>query len=72
MNLIIRRAIDVECREMPIEEAKKLLTTGNLRIYEIAESLGFENAFYFSKVFKKAEGVSPREYQNRKFTDGTD
>ena len=24
MNLIIRRAIDVECREMPIEEAKKL------------------------------------------------
>lgn len=24
VNLIIRRAIDVECREMPIEEAKKL------------------------------------------------
>ena len=24
--------------------------------------MGFESAFYFSKVFKKIEGVSPRTY----------
>ena len=34
----------------------------DMNIYEVADQLGFENAFYFSKVFKKVEGVSPREF----------
>lgn len=29
--------------------------------------LGFESSFYFSKVFKKVEGVSPTDYLNNKF-----
>jgi two-component system response regulator YesN len=45
-----------------ITEAKKMLARGEGHIYEIAQKLGFESAFYFSKVFKKYEGVSPREY----------
>jgi len=45
-----------------IARARKLLLASNVKIYEIAEQLGFENAFYFSKVFKKIEGISPREY----------
>lgn len=49
-----------------IEHARTLLRQGNLKIYEIADRLGFENAFYFSKVFKKVEGCSPREYLNRR------
>jgi two-component system response regulator YesN len=48
-----------------IDAAKKLLVQGQLRVYEIAERLGFESSFYFSKVFKKAEGLSPREYINK-------
>lgn len=47
---------------MRIAAAKEMLARGEGRIYEVAERLGFENAFYFSKVFKKLEGVSPREY----------
>lgn len=31
----------------------------------LADALGFESAFYFSKVFKKIVGVSPREYQQQ-------
>ncbi len=47
-----------------INESKKLLEEGNLKVYKVAEMLGFESAFYFSKVFKKVEGVSPTEYLN--------
>ena len=32
--------------------------TGRLKVYEIAEKLGYESAFYFSKVFKKVTGLS--------------
>lgn len=50
--------------QQKINAAKELLQQGSLRVYEIADRLGFENAFYFSKVFKKYEGCSPREYIN--------
>lgn len=43
--------------------AKTLMESGNLKVYEIADKLGFESAFYFSKVFKKVEGCSPRDYK---------
>jgi two-component system response regulator YesN len=49
-----------------IEYAKTLLRKDDVKIYEIAEKLGFENAFYFSKVFKKVSGISPKEYVMKK------
>jgi two-component system response regulator YesN len=48
-----------------IAAAKKMLIRGEGPIYEIAEKLKFESAFYFSKVFKKVEGISPREFLRR-------
>ncbi|MDL2229248.1 helix-turn-helix transcriptional regulator, partial [Treponema sp. OttesenSCG-928-L16] len=45
-----------------IAAAKELFGRRDARVYEIAEQLGFESAFYFSKVFKKIEGISPRDY----------
>lgn len=45
-----------------ITRAKTMLLEQDMKIYEIADYLGFESAFYFSKVFKKVEGISPREY----------
>jgi two-component system response regulator YesN len=44
--------------------AKEMLLEGKL-VYEISELLGYESAFYFSKVFKKREGISPREFLRR-------
>lgn len=48
-----------------IAAAKKMMAGGDLMIHEIAERLGFESAFYFSKVFKKVEGIPPREYMQQ-------
>lgn len=48
-----------------IRAAKEMMREENVKVYEIAERLGFENAFYFSKVFKKIEGCSPREYAQK-------
>lgn len=43
------------------------MACGDMKVYEISEKLGFEISFYFSKVFKKVEGCSPREYLQRVF-----
>lgn len=45
-----------------IEEAKRLLKAENLKVYEVADILNFGSEFYFSKVFKKIQGVTPSEY----------
>lgn len=46
-----------------IEKAKEFLTGGDMKIYEVADALGFENTTYFSHFFKKHTGVSPKDYK---------
>lgn len=51
---------------LKLEEAKRLLEQKEeYLIGEVAELSGFSDQFYFSKVFKNATGLSPREYRNR-------
>ncbi len=45
-----------------IEEAKNLLLAPNTTISETAYKLGFEYPQYFSRLFKKKVGISPKEY----------
>ena len=45
-----------------VTAAKRLMAATDLKIYEISERVGFASPCYFSKVFKKSEGISPREY----------
>lgn len=49
--------------QLKIEKAKMLLLNRSRSIKEIAFSLNFESAFYFSKLFKEKAGVSPKEYR---------
>lgn len=51
--------------QQKIEAAKRMMTDENLKIYEISDALGFESAFYFSRVFKKVTGFSPRDYMKQ-------
>jgi len=48
-----------------IEAAKEMMKDKDLKIYEISDALGFESAFYFSRVFKKVTGISPRDYMKQ-------
>ena len=48
-----------------IEKAKNLLKDPALKIYDIAEQVGFSDITHFSRIFKKLEGISANEYRNR-------
>ena len=46
-----------------IEESKRLLTNTNYSVIDIAIATGFEDQSYFSKVFKKYTGLTPKQYR---------
>ncbi|AGC69605.1 Two component transcriptional regulator, AraC family [Thermoclostridium stercorarium subsp. stercorarium DSM 8532] len=47
-----------------IEKAKELLMDPKYKTYEVAEIVGIPDAHYFSRLFKKYEGLSPTEYRD--------
>ncbi|OCN04505.1 hypothetical protein A4S06_02515 [Erysipelotrichaceae bacterium MTC7] len=49
--------------ELRIEKSKEMLNE-NKKIKEIALDLGFQSQNYFTKVFKKVTGVTPKEYKD--------
>lgn len=51
--------------ELKVKEAKKLIKDGKLTMSKISEKLGFNNQYYFSRVFKKVEGISPSDYKEQ-------
>lgn len=55
-----------ECHtKFKIERATRMLCSTSLNISEISERLGFSDPLYFSNVFKKHTGLSPRTYRNK-------
>ena len=46
-----------------VEESKRLLTNTNYSVIDIAIATGFEDQSYFSKVFKKYTGLTPKQYR---------
>ncbi len=48
-----------------VDKAKELLTAGELQITRISREVGFENHGYFDRVFRRLNGVSPRDYSER-------
>jgi len=47
-----------------IHRAMELLRDCRLKVYEVAEQVGYRDITYFSATFKKLVGVSPSEYQD--------
>lgn len=50
--------------EIRILKAKELLKDPKYKSYEIAEMVGILDAHYFSRLFKKHEGLSPTEFRD--------
>jgi two-component system response regulator YesN len=46
-----------------IETAKKLMRGSNNSLSEISEEIGYKDSGYFSKVFRKSEGMTPSQYR---------
>lgn len=52
-----------------IEEARNLLLTSTLKIYDISEKVGYSDTKYFSKLFKKQYGETPSKYKEKMLLD---
>jgi len=56
MDMIIR---------LRMNKARTLLLEPGIKIYEVSEAIGYTDANYFAKLFKKIEGIHPQEYRKR-------
>lgn len=48
---------------LKMQKACRLLHTTDMRVYEIATILGYDDPYYFSRIFKKTMNFSPEEYK---------
>jgi AraC-like DNA-binding protein len=49
--------------KLKVQYARQLLNQSNLKINEIADKVGYADPLYFSRLFKKITGKSPKEYR---------
>ena len=49
---------------MKIDRACQLLLHTNMKINQVALKLGFDDPYYFSRIFKKIVGTSPKDYRH--------
>jgi two-component system response regulator YesN len=53
--------------KLRIEHAKQLMENPCLKIYEISDRVGFQDAAYFSKIFRDWTGYAPSKYRHNLF-----
>lgn len=50
-------------KKLKIEQAKKLIKTTSFNFTQISQMLNYDSIHYFSRQFKRIEGISPTEYK---------
>lgn len=50
-------------KQFRISHAKRLLKGTEMKIYEVAQAVGYNDAKYFARVFKEEQGLSPADYR---------
>ncbi|MGG1516347.1 response regulator [Paenibacillus oryzisoli] len=51
--------------DVRMKRACELLDDPRLKVYEIADRIGYKNVIYFNRSFKQATGMTPREYRKK-------
>jgi two-component system response regulator YesN len=68
LSLLFKEVMGVHFQEylssVRIRNAKDYLASGRYSIAKVAEKTGYTNRFYFSRAFKKIEGLTPTEFMN--------
>jgi LacI family transcriptional regulator len=54
-----------ELHRVRMENAKRLLSESRMKLYEIAEICGYQNANSFWVAFRQATGMTPKQYQKQ-------
>lgn len=57
------RTVGQYLTEYRMEKARLLLKDEGFKLYQVARQVGYEDANYFARIFKKQTGLSPSEYR---------
>lgn len=57
--------INSHITDMRMDKAKELLLDRNLKLYEVAAQVGYRDANYFARVFKRYFDMNPSEYREK-------
>lgn len=52
---------------LKMKRACEMLRSTDVYVYEVAQALGYTDQYYFSRIFKRVVGMSPREYKNSEY-----
>ncbi|MBO2942646.1 AraC family transcriptional regulator [Paenibacillus sp. F411] len=55
--------------ELRVQRAKHLLLNTDKSVGDIATEIGYQDSFYFSRVFKRLEGLAPQHFRNQQAVD---
>ena len=59
------KTINSHLTDLRVEKACQLLKTTDMKLYKVGQAVGYNDGKYFFRVFRKATGMTPREYRER-------
>ena len=60
------KTINAYCSELRLHEAQRLLENTDIKLRQLADTLGYYDQYHFCKSFKKVTGMSPSQYRQSK------
>lgn len=70
LSMLFKKELDLSfvqyINQLRVKKAKTLLSDTDMKIYEVAESIGYNDESYFSRVFKRLTGVGPYEFRKKR------
>jgi AraC-like DNA-binding protein len=60
---LLNQSVNSYIQSKRVEKAAELLSKGNYSVAEISEKVGLKSKSYFTKIFKKNYGISPKTFQ---------